>query len=99
MTPITTRARVAAAVAAVRALDAKFGADTAISTVADELHLDPAEVAQIAAEEAHSAALAENLRRDIAGVGARSLGITVELADQECHGCGACKCGRKLVEA
>lgn len=89
---ITTRTRVAIAVAAVRQIDAEQQTDTAISTVAEALHLDPAEVAQIAAEEAHEDAIREDRRRSLAAVSARSMGITPELADAPgCRGCGACK--------
>jgi hypothetical protein len=96
---ITPRFRVAAAVAGVRQIDAKNGTDTAISDVATLMHLSPETVAEIAREEAHAEALIEDQRRSIAAVAASSLGITVELADRQCRGCGACKRTKAPVEA
>jgi hypothetical protein len=70
--PITPRFRVAAAVAAIRQIDARDGTDHAITEVADTMHLNPVEVAEIAREEAHALALFENNRRDQAAAETRN---------------------------
>lgn len=99
---ITPRVRVAAAVAAIRQLDAENGTDTAITDVAETLHLDPADVAQIAREEAHDDALREDQHRALADVGASSLDLGnfdfAQVGKSKCRGCGACK-RNKAVEA
>lgn len=63
-TPIITRTSVAAAVAALRAIDAEDLTDNAISEVAETLHLDPAEVGEIARDVSHEEALFEDRKRD-----------------------------------
>lgn len=71
-TPIITRISVAAAVAALRVFDAKDRTNTAITEVAEALHLSPETVAEIARNESHELALFEDQRRDQADAEARN---------------------------
>lgn len=94
MNPIVSRAFIYATVEAARA---KHGnTQAAIDAAARVLCMDAEVVARTAAEEAQARAVTE-AATGIAAVSARSLGIAVEVADQQCRGCGACK--RAPVEA
>lgn len=95
--PIFSRSYIARELDRARVL---FGpTQAAIEHVAQHVHLPPADVARIAAEEVHGEALAEARARD-AATGARALGHGTERVGcgQDCSRC-ACKTAGIEAEA
>jgi hypothetical protein len=107
-----TRINVAAAVAAIRQIDAEDRTDRAIAEVAETLHLDPVEVGEIARDVSHEEALFEDRKRELAAAEARGkFGYSDRMSQpSECaapHYCrglqatayGACACVRNRQSA
>lgn len=99
---ITTRFSVAAAVAALRQIDARHSTDRAIAEVAALMQLPPEDVAQIAQEFAHTEALEAQRRRGLPGGGAHCLGRShARMLGAAPHPqCGECSsCGHQVAAA